>query len=536
VTKVSGVSGAYVVPAAEPGYFLALANIGAYDKVSDRLETGQVGVYNDDRRMLFTLSGLDELKTSSKLPWEKRIHYYPRAGLLVTIGADQDRLILRRVKLLDELEKSGADYLVVLSQPPAAKVGTIFFYKLDIHAKKGGVKVSLESGPGGLRVKPNGQVMWIVPANFEASEADVIVSLRDASGQEVFHTFPVKVTNSHGFAASPAPAGAAAHGAVTSPVPQPPAAPPIPRSFVGPDGKWKLPPGAPDPAVAPFNEATAKQHQERWAKFLDVAVVQTNSIGMKLTLIPPGEFEMGSPKELIDEELRLNGGDDWYKSRLPGEAPGHRVRITKPCWLGVTDVTQEEYQRVIASNPSEFPGDPKRPVEQVSWDDTVEFCRKLSELPAEKAAKRRYALPTEAQWEYACRAGSTGRWCFSAQPNPLPAAAEEKLLGDYAWFGTNAGSQTHPVGQKRANAWGLYDMYGNVWQWCQDWYDKDYYGKSAANDPTGPAEGSRRIHRGGSWMDDAANCRSAVRCSFTPGDRGANVGFRVALVPAEHGG
>ena len=150
-------------------------------------------------------------------------------------------------------------------------------------------------------------------------------------------------------------------------------------------------------------------HQARWAKYLGVPVVQTNSIGMKLVLIPPGEFMMGSPKELIEEELRLHGDDDWYRDHLQDEVPQHRVRITKPFWLVATDVTQKEYQRVMGSNPSKFQGDPKMPVEQVSWDDAAEFCRRLSGLPGEKAAKSRYGLPTEGQWEYACRAGSKGR-------------------------------------------------------------------------------------------------------------------------------
>ena len=202
-------------------------------------------------------------------------------------------------------------------------------------------------------------------------------------------------------------------------------------------------------AVAPFNEKTARLHQARWAKYLRVSVVQTNSIGMKLVLIPPGEFDMGSPKDLIEEELRLHGSDGWYRDHLPGEAPRHRVRITKPYWLGVTEVTQEEYQRVIGSNPSKFQGDLKRPVEQISRDDAVEFCRRLSELPSEKGAKQRYQLPTEAQWEYACRAGNPGPWSFSPHSGQLPATLEEKLLGEYAWFNANAGGQTHPVGQKR---------------------------------------------------------------------------------------
>ena len=200
------------------------------------------------------------------------------------------------------------------------------------------------------------------------------------------------------------------------------------------------------------------------------------------------------------------------------------MRITKPYWLGATDVTQEEYQRVMGSNPSKFPGDPKRPVEQVSWDDAVEFCRRLSELPGEKAAKRRYGLPTEAQWEYACRAGTTTRW-YSGD--------DEAGLVAVAWFNTNAGGQTHPVGQKPANAWGLYDMHGNVWEWCQDWYDKDYYANSPMDDPSGPLGGSVRVVRGGSWYGPAKGCRSACRHGIGSGERHHCVGLRVSLVPAE---
>ena len=280
-------------------------------------------------------------------------------------------------------------------------------------------------------------------------------------------------------------------------------------------------PIGPQMAVAPFDEQKAKEHQEAWAKYLHVPVVQTNSIGMKLVLIPPGEFEMGSPKELIEEELRLHGGDRWYRDHLPGEGPQHRVRITKPYWLGATDVTQGEYQRVMGSNPSKFQGDPKRPVEQVSWDDAVEFCRKLSELPGEKAAKRRYGLPTEAQWEYACRAGTTTRW-YSGD--------DEAGLVDVAWFDKNAGGQTHPVGQKKPNAWGLYDMHGNVWEWCQDWYDREYYAKSPTDDPAGPSGGSDRVLRGGSWNVHAGGCRSANRIKGGPGLRNDNLGLRVSLV------
>jgi serine/threonine-protein kinase len=301
-------------------------------------------------------------------------------------------------------------------------------------------------------------------------------------------------------------------------------------SFIGPDGKWKLPPGAPPPAVAPFDATKAKEHQAAWAKYLGVPVAVTNSIGMKLVLIPPGEFEMGSPHELIDEELKTASKDDkWYLDRLPSEGPRHHVRITRPFYLGMYPVTQEEYQKAMGASPSEFSATGKSkdhvagqetkrfPVEMVSWQDTDEFCSRLSELSEEKSAGARYRLPSEAQWEYACRAGSTGRWFFSPASDEKKAA--ENLLPDYAWFSNNSGGRPHAVGGRQASPWGLYDIYGNVWQWCQDWYGKDYYGKSPVDDPAGPTGGSDRVNRGGSWFGPAWHCRSADRDNRVSGYR-----------------
>jgi len=288
------------------------------------------------------------------------------------------------------------------------------------------------------------------------------------------------------------------------------------------------PPPAPVPppplAVAPFSDAEAKEHQRRWAEYLKVPVETTNSIGMKLVLIPPGEFVMGSTTDLIEEQLRWN--DAWYNERVPGEAPRHRVRITEPFYLGATEVTQEEYLRVTGVNPSNFQGDPKRPVEQVSWNDAVEFCRRLSELAAEKEAKRRYQLPTEAQWEHACRAGNVGPWFFSPPSGQLGGEWGVKRCDEYGW---SAGKETHPVRQKRANPFGLYDVYGNVWEWCRDWYGKDYYAKSATDDPVGPERGFDRVRRGGSWTIGAGACRSADRDHFPPSTRLLDLGFRVLV-------
>jgi formylglycine-generating enzyme required for sulfatase activity len=279
-------------------------------------------------------------------------------------------------------------------------------------------------------------------------------------------------------------------------------------------------------AVAPFDEPAAKQYQERWAKYLHVPVVLSNSIGMKLVLIPPGEYMMGSPKELIDEILRTPGLPDWYHEHLPGEMPQHKVRITRPFWLGLTAVTQQEYQHVMGVNPSKFQGDAQRPAEQISWDQAVDFCRRLSELPGEKAARRAYALPTEAQWEYACRAGTTGRWISGDGPG----------LEELAWFKNNSGDITHPVRTKKANAWGLYDMHGNVWQWCQDYFDVGYYAVSPADDPPGPATGTYRVYRGGSWANNGGNVRSAYRYRDNAIGRYPDLGLRVAAaMPGKSG-
>ncbi len=252
----------------------------------------------------------------------------------------------------------------------------------------------------------------------------------------------------------------------------------------------------------------------------------TNSIGMKLALIPAGKFLMGSPKD--------------EKEREPFEEQ-HEVSITKPFYLGVYGVTQAEYEKVTENNPSYFSpkGDGKDkvkdmdtsgfPVERVSWDDAQAFCKKLSELPEEKKAGRVYRLPTEAEWEYACRAGTKTPFHYGDSLS----SKQANFCGHFPYGGADKGpylKRTAKVGTYAANAFGLYDMHGNVWEWCQDWYDHDYYKNSPKEDPPGPAQASYRVVRGGGWHNNGRDCRSAGRFSLEPGNRSNNLGFRVAAV------
>ncbi len=331
------------------------------------------------------------------------------------------------------------------------------------------------------------------------------------------------------------------------------------------------------PAIAPFDAAHARELQLAWAKRLGVPIEVTNSIGMKLVLIPPGEFLMGSPKELIEQVVKdfddsrdadigwsfvpvrpydkSMAVDDksrvvdvaWFRKNLLGEGPQHRVRITRPFYLGATVVTQEEYQRVMGANPSAFSPTAKSavkgkvsgkrterfPVERVSWGDAVEFCRRLTALPGENAGRWRYALPTEAQWEYACRAGNLGPRYFSVQPQPAAEEVEEKVKYEHCWFKANAGGRTHAVGGKRPNAWGLYDFCGNVWEWCQDWYDEGYYARSPLDDPRGPPGGSYRVRRGIAFDGLSKYSRSAFRNCEDPGTKWVGMGFRVVIAPSD---
>jgi formylglycine-generating enzyme required for sulfatase activity len=280
---------------------------------------------------------------------------------------------------------------------------------------------------------------------------------------------------------------------------------------------------APPPAVAPFSAEQARSHQERWAEYLKVPVEQTNSIDMRLVLIPPGEFDMGFAQEeaakLVEEGKRLNR-PPWYELSVRCAEPKHRVRITQPFYLGAYEVTQAEFQRVVGENPSESKGNSSQPVERTSWSGAVEFCRRLSELPSEKATGVAYRLPTEAEWEYACRAGTQTHHSFGD---------DGAMLGHYAWYAKSLPEwHAQPVGRLQANGWGLYDMHGNVAEWCADWLASDYYAKSPPDDPTGADSGEARVVRGGSYCDDHADWYwCAFRAGLKPTERRALEGFRV---------
>jgi formylglycine-generating enzyme required for sulfatase activity len=218
-----------------------------------------------------------------------------------------------------------------------------------------------------------------------------------------------------------------------------------------------------------------------------------NSIGMEFVLIPAGTFMMGSEKGEADER------------------PVHRVTISQPFYLGKYEVTQAQWQAVMGRNPSLFQGDATLPVEQVWWDEVQEFLRKLNAMEG----GNKYRLPTEAEWEYAARAGSSTEYSFGDATSQL---------GDYAWYRANSGGKTHPVGQLKPNAWGLYDIHGNVMEWVQDWYGR--YPAEPVTDPQGPPSGTHRMRRGGAWNSVAAVCRSANRYSV-PGFRDDFLGVRV---------
>ncbi|MEI8375511.1 MAG: formylglycine-generating enzyme family protein [Planctomycetota bacterium] len=303
-----------------------------------------------------------------------------------------------------------------------------------------------------------------------------------------------------------------------------------------------------------------------------LAVDLGGGVKLKLTLIPSGEFKMGSEESAEDTAafFKKNYGEDFLTADFfKNEHPQHRVRITKPFYLGTYHVTRGQFRQFVADtgyktdsekgeDPGAFGWDPDKkefdfnekyswrnagfeqtdehPVVNVSWNDAKAFCEWLS-----KKEGKTYRLPTEAEWEYACRAGTTTRYSSGDDPETLAKvgnvadATAKAKFPNWTWAikASDGYVFTSPVGSFQPNAFGLYDMHGNAWQWCADWYGEDYYAKSPVDDPSGPTTGSDRVHRGGSGRNNARYCRSANRYRNTPEFRRYNLGFRVSQVPAD---
>ena len=272
----------------------------------------------------------------------------------------------------------------------------------------------------------------------------------------------------------------------------------------------------------PFDAAEAARRQRETAAALGLPAAETLELGgatMRLALVPAGKFRMGSPRH--------------EQGRLPHEGPEHTVTITRVFYIARTEVTQAQWRAVMGTEPWKAKPFTKtgddHAATYVDWESAWAFCRKLSQKTG-----RTFRLPTEAEWEYACRAGTATAYCFGDS---------EAGLDDHAWYDRNAHDvgrrYAHPVARKKPNAWGLCDMHGNVWEWCADRFDQNYYTAAASPlDPTGPTSGEMRALRGGSWYDRAwygravfGPCRSAVRTGADPRFSSWFAGFRVVLVP-----
>lgn len=353
----------------------------------------------------------------------------------------------------------------------------------------------------------------------------IVITIRDKDGNEAVIKVPegtevaVEITQIPDSVSREATAHSAANGNAPDPV-----------SI----GWYGWPVDAPKPAIAPFDAAQAKKHQEEWAAYLKVPVEYTNSIGMKFRLIPPGEFTMGMDSERAKLLAESNNSLEFGRLAL-SSSPEHRVVLTQPYYIGICEVTQDEYQRVIGSNPSSFSANGggrdavtgldtrQHPVEGVSFNDAAQYCMKLSDMDTLSQAytyyKKEilsssgigYRLPTEAEWENACRAGTGTNWFCD----------DDDLL-KVAWFVPNANGTTHPVGQLQPNAFGLFDVYGNVYEFCQDWYDPEAY-KPRAGELTIDPQGN---------TNPAANMNRTVR-GFAQSDIGIHgSGFRYRTYPA----
>ncbi len=327
---------------------------------------------------------------------------------------------------------------------------------------------------------------------------------------------------------------------------------------------------APAPARAPFDAEAARVHQSAWAAHLGTRVEITDSIGMTMVLIPPGEFLMGSSDAQVEEALAMaalaQSKAEVVEGIRDGERPQRRVTVPRPFLIGRTEVTWDQFRRFVEATgyrteaeqfgfgnsaattlTDDVPARNRKlnwrtpgyepagdfPVTEITWNDAVAFCRWLSEQEKLAPCYRHeanegwtlvpsadgYRLPTEVEWEYACRAGTTTHYYFGDDPAVFP---------DYGWCVLNSDGHPHPVASKKRNAFGLFDMHGNAREWCHDWYHEKWYGIGPAENNFGPASGRQRVARGSNWSIEAVNCRSAFRLRYLPTLRFSTSGFRVA--------
>jgi formylglycine-generating enzyme required for sulfatase activity len=275
-----------------------------------------------------------------------------------------------------------------------------------------------------------------------------------------------------------------------------------------------------------LSAGAVRRAQEAWAQYLGRKVEETvevaDGVTMTFVLVPPGTFRMGSPKSEIDDLLRQfpDAKREWFQDETL-----HEVALTAPFDLAKTEVTQAQYLALTGDNPSEFTGD-DNPVETVSWEQARYYAAKLTKKRSDQYL---YRLPTEAEWEYACRGGHSSSHPFGVGDGRVLSSHEANFDGNFPYGGADKGpylQTTSRVGRYAANALGLFDMHGNVWEWCADWYGP--YPDGDVTNPTGPAKGSFRAIRGGGWNYDARFCRAAVRLRQAPGYRIKILGFRLA--------
>ncbi|MFV1965445.1 MAG: SUMF1/EgtB/PvdO family nonheme iron enzyme [Pirellulaceae bacterium] len=327
---------------------------------------------------------------------------------------------------------------------------------------------------------------------------------------------------------------------------------------------------APPQLVPPVTSERIQESQQAWSRHLGLPVEYTNLNGMKCILIPPGEFDMGSSKAELDrlaQEAAAQEMPPWYIGRLPDEGPPHRVRITRPFYISKYEVTVGQFRNFVKwgdyqpdsvkggrngwglnrttgeletgpqytwEDPG-FPQSDRHPVVNVSWNDAAAFCDYLQSAEGDECR-----LPTEAEWEYVCRLGTTSPSSNVRDARKLREwanVADRSLVQQWPHVAADSASawdDGHPfsaeVGQFQPDSLDIYDMRGNVWEWCQDWYDRKTYEQSSRDDPKGPVSGSARVSRGGSWSEAAPACRTAFRNGRSPSDRHPTIGFRVVQV------